>query len=51
MMTTHGNRLVMAQQFIPEIKQGDKRIILINGEPAAPLRLHAFLQPAIFAVI
>ncbi|MFW0072406.1 MAG: glutathione synthase [Coxiella-like endosymbiont] len=39
MMTTHGNRLVMAQQFIPEIKQGDKRIILINGEPAAPYAL------------
>ena len=32
-MTTHGNRPVMAQQFIPEIKQSDKRIILINGEP------------------
>lgn len=32
-MTAGGNRLVMAQQFIPEIKEGDKRIILINGEP------------------
>lgn len=25
--------LIMAQKFIPEIKAGDKRIILINGEP------------------
>jgi len=24
---------VMAQQFIPDIKQGDKRILLIDGEP------------------
>ena len=26
-------RLVMAQRFIPEIRQGDKRILLIDGEP------------------
>lgn len=26
-------RFVMAQKFIPEIKDGDKRILLINGEP------------------
>lgn len=32
-MTQDGKQLVMAQQFIPEIKNGDKRIILINGEP------------------
>ncbi|MBT8506632.1 glutathione synthase [Coxiella-like endosymbiont of Rhipicephalus sanguineus] len=32
-MTANGKRLVMAQQFIPAIKDGDKRIILINGEP------------------
>ena len=32
-MTAHGSELVMAQKFIPEIKFGDKRIILINGEP------------------
>ena len=23
----------MAQQFIPEISEGDKRILMINGEP------------------
>jgi glutathione synthase len=33
MMTHNEKHLVMAQRFIPEIKQGDKRIILINGEP------------------
>lgn len=32
-MTQDGQSLVMAQKFIPEIKHGDKRIILINGEP------------------
>ena len=29
----NGARSVMAQRFIPEIVDGDKRIILINGEP------------------
>lgn len=32
-LTNHGTKLTMAQRFIPEIKQGDKRILLINGEP------------------
>lgn len=32
-LTKHGTTLAMAQRFIPEIKQGDKRILLINGEP------------------
>ncbi len=27
------NRFIMAQKFIPDIKKGDKRIILIDGEP------------------
>ncbi len=31
-LTEHGERYTMAQQFIPEIKQGDKRILVINGE-------------------
>ena len=29
----HGARTVMAQRFIPEIIDGDKRIVLIAGEP------------------
>ncbi len=32
-MTDHGQHHIMAQLFLPEIKQGDKRILLINGEP------------------
>lgn len=37
-LTEHGTKLTMAQRFIPEIKQGDKRILLINGE-AVPYAL------------
>lgn len=33
MLTEHGTRFMMAQQFIPEIKEGDKRILMIDGEP------------------
>ncbi|VAW92399.1 Glutathione synthetase [hydrothermal vent metagenome] len=32
-MTNFGKKLIMVQAFIPEITQGDKRIILIDGEP------------------
>jgi len=32
-LTEHGQKSVMAQQFIPEIIDGDKRILMINGEP------------------
>ena len=32
-LTEHGTKLTMVQRFIPEITQGDKRILLINGEP------------------
>jgi len=31
-MTENEQRFVMAQRYIPEITQGDKRILLINGE-------------------
>jgi glutathione synthase len=30
-MTHRGKRLIMAQRFIPEISQGDKRILMIDG--------------------
>ena len=34
MMTRSGQRLVMAQRYLPEIyESGDKRILLINGKP------------------
>jgi glutathione synthase len=32
-LTEYGNRYAMAQRFIPEISEGDKRILLIDGEP------------------
>ena len=32
-LTNQGQRYIMAQEFLPEIKQGDKRILLINGIP------------------
>jgi len=32
-MTRHGACSVMAQRFIPEIRDGDKRILLIGGKP------------------
>ena len=31
--TDSGRRLVMGQRYLPEIRQGDKRIIVLNGEP------------------
>lgn len=34
-ITSQGQRKVMAQRYIPEIVDGDKRILLINGEPVA----------------
>lgn len=33
MMTEYKTRYVMAQQYLPAIKDGDKRILVINGEP------------------
>jgi glutathione synthase len=33
-LTHYGRRTVMAQRYIPEIAQGDKRILLIDGTPA-----------------
>lgn len=32
-LTDNGNRYAMAQRFVPEISAGDKRILLIDGEP------------------
>jgi glutathione synthase len=32
-LTDNGNRFAMAQVYIPEISDGDKRILLIDGEP------------------
>ena len=32
-LTNNNTKLAMAQRFIPEITQGDKRILLIDGQP------------------
>lgn len=32
-LTEHGSRQIMAQRYIPAIKDGDKRILMIDGEP------------------
>ncbi|UXJ52262.1 glutathione synthase [Pseudomonas citronellolis] len=32
-LTLHGHQQIMAQRYIPEIKDGDKRILMIDGEP------------------
>jgi len=32
-LTQHGSQYIMAQRFIPDISAGDKRILLIDGEP------------------
>ncbi|CAA0106214.1 Glutathione synthetase [Zhongshania aliphaticivorans] len=33
-LTNHGQTTIMAQVYLPEIRDGDKRILLIDGEPA-----------------
>ena len=32
-LTNYGQQQIMAQRFIPEITKGDKRILMIDGEP------------------
>ena len=32
-LTDLGRRTIMAQRYIPEIAQGDKRVLVIDGEP------------------
>jgi glutathione synthase len=44
---TAGGELVMAQRYIPEITLGDKRILLIDGEPV-PYALARIPQPGDF---
>jgi glutathione synthase len=33
MMTDHGREAIVAQAYVPASRQGDKRIILVNGDP------------------
>ena len=40
MSTELGQRMIMGQRYLPEIRQGDKRLILLDGEPlGATLRV------------
>ncbi len=32
-LTRHGRETIMAQRYIPEITRGDKRILIVDGEP------------------
>lgn len=32
-LTEHGTRQIMAQRYLPAIKDGDKRILIVDGEP------------------
>lgn len=34
-LTAQGKHQIMAQKYLPEIEQGDKRIIMIDGEPVS----------------
>ncbi len=45
LMTGRGTRFTMAQRYLPEIAAGDKRIIVINGEPAADYALARIPAP------
>jgi len=33
LLTDYGNRFTMAQKYLPEISEGDKRILVIDGQP------------------
>jgi glutathione synthase len=32
-LTEHGSRFCMAQNYLPAIKEGDKRVLVVDGEP------------------
>jgi glutathione synthase len=37
LMTSEGQFPVMAQRYLPEIRQGDKRVLVLDGEPIGAL--------------
>ncbi|MDW8337385.1 MAG: glutathione synthase [Tepidimonas sp.] len=43
-LTAHGHTTIMVQRYLPAIAQGDKRILLIGGEPV-PYALARIPQP------
>ncbi len=42
MLTGHGRQTIMAQKFIPQISDGDKRILMINVENRYPIAWPGF---------
>ena len=40
MSTRNGTEMVMAQRYLPAARQGDKRLIVLDGEPLAWCRGH-----------
>jgi glutathione synthase len=44
-LTRHGARTIMAQRYIPEIADGDKRILIVGGE-VVPYCLARIPRPA-----
>jgi glutathione synthase len=43
-LTHYGRRTIMAQRYIPQIREGDKRILIIGGKPV-PYALARIPQP------
>ncbi|MDB5864867.1 MAG: glutathione synthase [Betaproteobacteria bacterium] len=43
-LTLHGAQTIMAQRYIPEIRDGDKRVLLIGGKPV-PFALARIPKP------
>lgn len=43
-LTHYGRRTIMAQRYIPEIRNGDKRVLIIGGKPV-PYALARIPQP------
>ena len=42
MVSENGRKPVLVQRFVPEATRGDKRILLVNGDPiGAVLRVHS----------
>lgn len=35
-LTREGQRYALVQQYLPEIREGDRRILLVDGEPTGP---------------
>ena len=38
MATEQGNKFLMAQEYLPQIKEGDKRILVLEGKPMGAMR-------------